>query len=161
MLQIINNYTEVQKSNIFFLFTNKFDAEKLTFLNLWENILSKIESLFEKQKNISLKIYLGRDDFEEVILFFYLDRKQDIHHFLWENIDKIPEKITFEYHKDNILLDSIILWKYDYSEYKQEKKELEINLLCPEIYKKNLLERLSTLKNITDARDIVNKPFLW
>jgi len=24
--------------------------------------------------------------------------------------------------------------------------------------KKNLLERLSTLKNITDARDIVNKP---
>lgn len=158
MLQIINNYTEVQKSNIFFLFTNKFDAEKLTFLNLWENILSKIESLFEKQKNISLKIYLGRDDFEEVILFFYLDRKQDIHHFLWENIDKIPEKITFEYHKDNILLDSIILWKYDYSEYKQEKKELEINLLCPEIYKKNLLERLSTLKNITDARDIVNKP---
>jgi len=44
--------------------------------------LSKIESLFEKQKNTSLKIYLGRDDFEEVILFFYLDRKQDIHHFL-------------------------------------------------------------------------------
>lgn len=158
MLQIINNYSEVEKSNLFFLFTNKFDAEKLNFLDLWCKILSKIDSIFEEQKNTTFKVYLGRDDFEEITLFFYLDIKQDIHIFLWENIDKIPGKVTFEYNKNNILLDSIILWKYDYSEYKKEKKDLEINLLVSEGNRKNLSERLSTLKNITDARDIVNKP---
>ncbi len=158
MLQIINSYSEVEKSNLFFLLTNKFDAEKLSFLDLWDKVLSKIESIFEEQKNTTFKIYLGRDDFEELTLFFYLDIKQDIHLFLWENIDKIPGKITFEYNKNNILLDSIILWKYDYSEYKKEKKDLEINLLVSEWNRKNLSERLSTLKNITDARDIVNKP---
>ncbi len=122
MLQIINSYSEVEKSNLFFLLTNKFDAEKLSFLDLWDKVLSKIESIFEEQKNTTFKIYLGRDDFEELTLFFYLDIKQDIHLFLWENIDKIPGKITFENNKNNILLDNIILWKYDYSEYKKKKK---------------------------------------
>ncbi len=158
MLQILSDYKEAKNSNLVFLIKNKFDIEKLNFLLLDEKILFKIEKIVEEQKNTTFRVYLWRDDFEEIILFFYLDIKKDILLFLWENIEKIPEKITFEYSKDNILLDSVILWKYDYNEYKKDKKELEISLICSDWNKKNLSERLSTLKNITDARDIVNKP---
>lgn len=158
MLNIIKSFNEAKNSNLVMLLKNKFDAEKLNFLNLDVKILEKIEKIFSEQKNTTLKIFLGREDYEEIILLFYIDVKKDIQLFLWENIDKIPEKITFEYEKDNILLDSIILWKYEYSYYKQEKKELELNILTQELQTKNLTDRLSTLKNITDARDLVNKP---
>lgn len=158
MLHIIKNFSEVKNSNLVVLLKNKFDIEKLGFLDLDEKILSKIDTLFSEQKNTCFKVFLGREDFEEVIFLFYLDIKKDIYLFLWENIDKIPEKITFEYQKDNIMLDSIILWKYEYSYYKQEKKDLELYVVCEEIHTKNLSQRLSTLKNITDARDLVNKP---
>lgn len=158
MLHIIKNFSEVKNSNLVVLLKNKFDIEKLDFLDLGEKILSKIDIIFSEQKNTYLKVFLGREDFEEVIFLFYLDIKKDIYLFLWENIEKIPEKITFEYEKDNILLDSIILWKYEYSYYKEEKKELELKILTQELQIKNLTDRLSTLKNITDARDLVNKP---
>ncbi len=158
MLNIVKNFSEVKNSNLVFLLKNKFDAEKLNFLDLDEKILSKIEKIFTEQKNTCFKIYLGTEYFEELILLFYLDVKKDIQLFLWENIEKIPEKITFEYEKDNILLNSIILWKYEFSYYKEEKKELELNVLCQDLQIKNLTNRLSTLKNITDARDLVNKP---
>lgn len=158
MLQIVPNIWEVKNSNFLVFVKNTYDLEKLSFLDLPQQITKKIQEIMEKQKNTSFKIYLGRDDFEEIILFFYLDITQDIYGFLWENISLIPEKITFEYQKDNILLDSIILWKYDFHQYKSEKKELEIYIICQELQKNILIQRLSTLKNITDTRDIVNTP---
>lgn len=158
MLHILNNFSEIKKSNLVALLKNKFDFEMYNFLNLDENILSKIEKIFQNQKNICFKIFTGREDFEEIIFLFYWDVKKDLHLFLWENIWEIPEKITFKYEKDNILLDSIILWKYDYREYKSEKKELELNIICEDLQLNNLTYRLSTLKNITDNRDLVNKP---
>lgn len=158
MLEIIQSFTESKNSALVWLIKNKFDLETYSFLNLDEKILSKIEKIFSEQKNTTLKIFLWRDDFEEVIFLFYLDVKKDLHLFLWENIEKLPENITFEYSKDNILLDSIILWKYEYNEFKSEKKELNLQIVTQELSKKSLLERLSTIKNITDARDIVNKP---
>jgi len=158
MLNILNNFLESKKSNLVRLIRNKFDFETYNFLRLDERVLTKVNKIFEEQKNTCFKIYLWRDDFEEVIFLFYLDVKKNIYLFLWENISNIPEKITFLYNKDNILLDSIILWKYDYIEYKEEKKELELNIVCDELSIKNLTDRLSTIKNITDNRDLVNKP---
>lgn len=158
MLNIVSNFNEIKNSNLLVLLKNRFDLEKYNFLNLDQNILNKIEKIFLDQKNTSLKIFLWNDKFEEIIFLFYLDNSQDILLFLWENISKIPEKISFEYEKDNFLLDSIILWKYDFSNYKAEKKQLELNLLCENSKEVFLQDRLSTLKNITDARDIVNTP---
>lgn len=158
MLNIYNSFSQSKNSNLVVLLKNKFDLENYNFLNLDIKILSKIEKIFEEQKNTTFKVFLWWEDFEEVIFLFYLDIKKDLYLFLWENIDKIGEKLTFEYNKDNVLLDSIILWKYDFVDYKQEKKELELNIICQELQIKNLTDRLSTLKNITDARDLVNKP---
>ncbi|MDD5769349.1 MAG: leucyl aminopeptidase family protein [Candidatus Gracilibacteria bacterium] len=158
MLNILKSFTDAKKSNLVILIKNKFDLENYNFLNLENSILLKIDNIFEEQKNTFLKVYTGKDDFEEIIFLFYLDIKKDIFVFLGENIDKIPEKIIFSYNKDNILLDSIILGKYDYIEYKSEKKELELNVVCEDSQIKNLTQRLATLKNITDNRDLVNKP---
>lgn len=158
MLHIWKSFSEIKNSHLVVLLKNKFDFETYNFLHLEEKILSKIEKTFQDQKNTCFKIFTGREDFEEIIFLFYLDVKKDLHLFLWENISQIPEKITFKYEKDNILLDSIILWKYDYIEYKSEKKELELNIICEDLQTNNLTYRLSTLKNITDNRDLVNKP---
>lgn len=160
MLNILNSFSQAKNSTLVALIKNKFDFEKYSFLNLDKKVLSKIDKIFEEQKNTTFKVFLWEENFEEVIFLFYLDVKKDLYLFLWENIDKLGEKITFEYIKDNIMLDSIILWKYDYFEYKTEKKELELNIVCDWLQIQNLTSRLETLKNITDARDIVNKPAL-
>lgn len=158
MLNIIKDFTQAKNSNLLALIKNKFDFEAYNFLNLDIKILEKIEKIFDEQKNVCFKIFLWNDNFEEVIFLFHIDVKKDLVVFLWENIWNIPEKVTFLYNKDNILLDSIILWKYEYLEYKTEKKDLELNIICEDLYVNNLTQRLSTIKNITDARDIVNKP---
>jgi len=158
MLNIINNFENVEKSTLIILLKSRIDLEKYNFLNLEQNILTKIEKLFEEQKNTCFKIFIWREKIEEVVFLFYIDIKKDLHLFLWENISNIPEKITFEYDKDNILLDHIILWKYDFNYYKTEKKELELNLVCTELNIKNLQDRLQTLTNITSCRDLVNEP---
>lgn len=156
MLQIHYSFEEVSQSNLFLLIRNQFDLEKLQFLHLEEKVFSKLQSLVNDQKNTTFRYFLGREDFEEVVLFFYLDASKDIYDFLWENIEKIPDTICFEYQKDEIILDSIILWKYNYQAYKSEKKELSLSIICQESEKKLLSTRLSTLNNISDARDIIN-----
>lgn len=158
MLDILPNFEWIKNSNLVVLLRNRLDFEKYNFLTLDVNILSKIEKNFQEQKNTTLKIYTWNKNFEEIIFLFYLDTKKDLVLFLWENIWLIPEKFSFEYDKDNILLDSLILWKYDFSTYKSEKKDLEINIVCDVNYEHFLQDRLSTLKNITDARDLVNTP---
>lgn len=158
MLDILKDFTQAKGSNLLALIKNKFDFETYNFLNLDKSILEKIEKIFDEQKNVCFKVFLGKEDFEEVIFLFHLDIKKDLVVFLWENISNIPEKVTFLYNKDNILLDSIVLWKYEYLEYKTEKKELELSIVCEDLYVNNLTQRLSTIKNITDARDVVNRP---
>lgn len=158
MLNILKNFEWVKNSNLVILIRSKVDFEKYSFLNLDKKILSKVEDIFAKQKNEVKRFFLWREDFDEVIIFFHLESKKDLHVFLWENISSLPDKITFEYDKDNILLDSIILWKYDFDNYKSEKKELELNIVCHDLLMNVLEERFYTLKNITDCRDLVNKP---
>ena len=158
MLDILRWFEWIKNSNLVALITNRIEFEKYNFLTLDVNILSKIENIFQEQKNTTLKIFTWNKDFEEILFIFYLDSKKDLTLFLGENIWLIQNKITFEYSKDNILLDSIILWKYDFSTYKSEKKDLEINIVCDENNEYFLRERLSTLNNITQARDLVNTP---
>lgn len=158
MLQIIQDYNEVVSSNGVFLLKNKFDIEKLNFLKLDTKIISKIEKIILEQKNTVFKVFVSNEHFEELIFLFYLDVSEDIYVFLWKNISQLPEKITFEYQKDNVLLDSIILWKYEYNYYKEVKQELELHVYASELDMKYLWNRLLTLKNITDVRDLVNKP---
>lgn len=158
MLNITKNFEWITSSNLVILLRSRVDFDKYEFLNLDKKILSKIEEIFNEQKNVVKKFFLAREDFEEVIFLFHLDNQKDLYLFLWENISSLPDKITFEYSRDNILLDSIVLWKYDYDNYKSEKKELDLNIICPEMFMSLLEERFYTLKNITDCRDLVNKP---
>lgn len=158
MIEIISSLKQAKNTQWVFLVTNRFDFEKYVPYGLWEKVLKKVEDIFIKQKNTTLKIFLGRDDFEEIVFFFYLDATQDIFVFLWEQIPSLSDNITFSYHQDNILFDSIILWKYQYDTYKTEKKEVHLSIECPEISLVSLEERYKTLECILDCRDLVNKP---
>ncbi|MBW7954724.1 hypothetical protein H3C61_02840 [Candidatus Gracilibacteria bacterium] len=157
MLEIINKFEDKKNTNLVFLIKNKFDLEKINFLNLDKNIIDKLNNILKDQKNTTFKIFLG-GDYEDLILFFHLDISKNILVFLGENISILPNNLTFEFNKDNILLDSVILGKYDYVEYKKEKKELDLNIVCSDLDRNFLIKRLTTLKNITDCRDLVNKP---
>lgn len=158
MLNIVKTYEWIRNSNLVVLVNSREDLDKIKFLNLWDKINSKLENNFEEQKNVVLKFFLWREDFEEIVFLFYLDQKKEIHLFLWEKISELPNKITFEYSKDNILLDAIILGKYDFDLYKTQKQDFDLNIICSDLYTKFLDERFYTLKNITDCRDFVNKP---
>lgn len=158
MLELISSLDQAKKSNLVVFLTNRFDFEK--YLPLWigEKALVKIEEIFKNQKNTTFRIFLGRDDFEEIIFFFHLDISQDPFVFLWEHIASLPENLTFSYQKNNILLDSILLGKYEYDFYKTQKKEITFFVECSESLLGAFEERYETLLNILSCRDVVNKP---
>jgi hypothetical protein len=58
MLNILNSFLESKKSNLVRLIRNKFDFETYNFLRLDERVLTKINKIFEEQKNTCFKIYL-------------------------------------------------------------------------------------------------------
>lgn len=158
MLNIINNFSEAKNSNLVVLLKSRLDFDKYNFLNFERNILDKVEKNFQEQKNTILNVFFWNENFEEITFLFHLDEEKDINIFLWESISKLKDNLTFEYKRDNLLLDHLILWKYDYSEFKTDKKSLELNIVCDEILNIFLEERINTLTNITNIRDLVNKP---
>ncbi len=158
MIEIISSLNQAKNANWVFLVTNRFDFEKYIPFWLWEKVIKKVENIFEAQKNTSLTIFLGRNDFEQITFLFYLDIKQDIFQFLAENIPLLWEKITFSYNPDNILFDSIILWKYSFDTYKSEKSNHIFTIECTDILLSNLEERYQTLLQIIECRDFVNTP---
>lgn len=153
---LIKDYKEVSDSNIVFVIKNKIWLEDLSFLNLDENIIQKLNNIIDKQENTLFTHYLWREDFENLYVIFYLDINKDFDIYLWSMMWKLPKSLTFEYKKDEILLDNIVLWKYEFTRYKKEEKELILNILAQDIFEWSLESRLKTLQNIIWARDIVN-----
>gem|GEM_PF-898313 len=158
MLHIVDSISVVKKSNLVLLLKNRNDLDQFDGEFLEDHIKAKIEEIFVKQKNTTFRVYVGREDFEEIIFLFYLDISKNITVFLGENIASLPESIAFFYNKDDILLDSIILGKYEYDYFKTEKKDLTFWVVTGDILRKFLEQRLSTLRNVADCRDLVNLP---
>ena len=81
MLDILRWFEWIKNSNLVALITNRIEFEKYNFLTLDVNILSKIENIFQEQKNTTLKIFTWNKDFEEILFIFYLDSKKDLNPF--------------------------------------------------------------------------------
>lgn len=160
-ISILENTNFKNKTNLVLLINNKEDINNFKSLNLgFSDLFSqKISSLFSENKNTIFKFYYWKDSIDEVIFLFYLDKTKNVNLFLWEYIKDLPNDISFYYKNDNILLDSIILWKYSYDKYKSDKKDIKINIILDKSSSKKVLnDRLNTLNNITNCRDLVNCP---
>jgi leucyl aminopeptidase len=120
--------------------------------------IDKMESLFVAQKNTKITFFVGREDFEEITFLVYLDANETLLSFVTQHIETLPNTLTFTYHQDNILLDSILLRKYEYDFYKSEKKDFEFFVEVSENNLHYFEERYQTLLTIMECRDLVNKP---
>lgn len=158
MLTLQSDITQIEKSNLVYIVKNEFDLEGLEFLKLDPKVFTKITEILNKQENTYESFYLGWKNFESLHIFFYLDVNTDIFVFLWEHIAKLPNNLSFFYKNDFTLLDSIVLGKYEFTPFQSEAKEFDLTIISPEELQEKINQRLSTLKNITDARDIVNTP---
>jgi hypothetical protein len=72
-------------------------------------------------------------------------------------LPNLPEKITILSNNNNNILDIIdtsILSRYKFNNYKTEKKEDEINIVINSDNKQLVKNRLETLDNIILARDL-------
>ncbi len=190
MLKIEKNINKIKKSNLFYLIEKKSDIKILEdldieWLELNPNILSKIKEIFKEWKNNSLDFFLWDNNFEKLIVIFYLDdSKQDLIYFA-SNIFRgfNWNELTICSNNDKSLLDLLdlsILSRYKFTKYKTEesqKDKVQI-LLTKQNWKKDtiklsdkkqkksdidyLIEKLEdrkkTLDNIIFARDLWTMP---
>ncbi len=192
MIKIEKNVLKIKSSNLFYLIKNKSDINILEKLDLeWldcnKNILEKIEEVFKKQKNTLLEFFLWNNNFEKIIIIFYLNEsKFSLIDFAWDIFRNFKENnltICANNDKDLLkMLDLSILSRYKFTKYKTDKnnKSDKINILFTNniINKKDIVKlwkkddltlnfkelkaklelRYETLKNIILARDLWTMP---
>ena len=183
MINIEKNPKKIKNSNLFYLIENKSDLKKLEELKLeWFNkkILEKLKDILKKQENSFFEFFLWENNFEKLIVIFYLDsRKKTIEYFAsdifrnfrWNNLTICANN------EENLLkmLDLAVLARYKFREFKTDKKEQKkdkINILLldnlskktvklannKDSIKQKILERYSTLENVILARDLWTMP---
>jgi len=156
MITFAPSFSDNVHKNGVFLLQNASDIVQLDFLHLPSEVTKKITTTFQKQKNTLLSFVLDNEIFEEIFVLVHCDKRQDIRVFLGEHMASLPEKLTFLYEENNILLDAVVLGKYVYDEYKEEKNDLQITLITSKTGEEIAKTRIKTLENILCARDIVN-----
>lgn len=162
MIKFVEKLDKIKDSNLFYIIEKKEDLEKLSFLKLDKNIKLDLLSSFTKRENKLKQYFLWKKDFTNIFLLFYLDKeKRNIFEILWENIIKLPWNFTIlSNSKENNLrlLESSLLTRYKFQDYKSEKKEDKIYFLSNKKEQKELEERKKTIDIIIDARDMWETP---
>ncbi len=131
MIKLEQNINKITKNNLIYLIEKKSDIKILDKFDLeWldknKNILEKIEKIFKNRKNSSLEFFLWENNFEKLIIIFYLDNsKQTLIEFASDIFRKIKENKLTICSNDDInliqMLDMCILARYKYTEYKTDK----------------------------------------
>ncbi len=173
MIKLEKKLNKIKNSNLIYLIEKKSDIKFLEKLDLeWldrnKNILEKILKTFENKKNTSLEFFLWDNNFEKIIIIFYVDKtKQTLIEFVSNIFRKLEiNNLTLSSGNDESLLellDIAILARYKYIKYKTDKLEKkldEITILLSKNKKseENILIRYETLKNIVFARDLWTMP---
>lgn len=57
MIKKVKNFDKIKNSNLFFILEEEKDLEKISFLDLSENILSDLKSKIEKKRNLTFWIF--------------------------------------------------------------------------------------------------------
>jgi len=162
MLKILKNIKDISNSNLVYFIEKERDIEKIQFLNLNENILNKINKIIKKEKSIMEDFFIWDYNIEKIFILFYFKKdKKDLLYFLWEHFPELPNNITILSNNDkNILtlLDSCLLSRYKFQNYKTEKKKDEIFIITDDLNKKKIETRVETIKNIILSRDLAETP---
>lgn len=162
MVELKENLSEITDSNLVYLLEKKEDLDKLLELKLDKSILSKILEIIKKWENKVINFFIWNSNFENIyIMYFNKSWKSTLIEFLWENFPKLPEKLTLLSNNNDNLIDiinSCLLSRYKFGQYKTEKKEDIIFILSTKDTKKLIQDRLNTIENIILARDLWETP---
>ncbi len=193
MLKIEKNLVKIKNNNFFYLIEKKNDIKILEKLDLeWidknKNILEKINKTFEKWENTALEFFLGDNNFEKLVIIFYLDNsKESFIYFASSLFRNFKENnLTICANNDKSLLDMLdmsILSRYKFNKYKTDKKAKKEDKITILLTKDNLktkstivlgkkdsnkisfrdlenliLDRYKTLENIVLARNLWTMP---
>ncbi len=162
MLKIKTHITDIKDSNLVFLVEKTTDINLLKKLKLEKKITEKITEIIKAWKNTKFSFFLWTKSYENlIILFFNPKEKQTLIEFLWSEFPKLSDKLTLlSNNEKNIetIMDTALLSRYSFENYKTKKKKQEINILINNENKKLVKNRLETLENIILARDLWETP---
>ncbi len=161
MIKILDNIKKIKNSNLVYLISKNQDLIKLDFLKLSPIIIKKIKNIIKKWKNRKFEFFLWKKELEKLVIFFYFKKsKKDLVYFLWKYFSSLENNITLLSNNNNFisLIDTCILSRYKFQNYKTKKEEDNINIIVDFDNKNEIKERISTLKNIIYARDLWETP---
>jgi len=162
MIKLQKNLSDIKKSNLVYLIENKSDLKIIEFLNLDKIIPNKISNTIKKWKNKNLSFFIWNDSFEYLHIFYLNKKNKDTYiEFLWEKVKDLPSKMTLIANNDiNLitLIDTCLLSRYKFEDYKTKKSKQKINIKIDINNKALVQDRLSTLENIILSRDLWETP---
>lgn len=162
MLKLVAKIKDIKDSNLVFLLESKNDIKLLDELNLDQKINIKIEEIIKSDKNQVSTFFLGEENFEYIFIIFYSSKStKTLIEFLWEEIPKLPSKLSLLTNSEVSLislLDTTLLSRYKFNKYKSEKEEDLISVLINKNSEELVKNRLKTLENIILARDLWETP---
>lgn len=161
MLKIIEDSKEIKNSNLVFLAENQADIEKLKSFNIDDKIIKNIKEKIKKWKSEMINFFIWEKNLERLFLIYHNSKDKNIDVFLWNCFRSLPNNFTILSNNEQNsikLLNSSLLGRYKYTEFKTDKKEEKIYFLTNKKTKELLKERLKTIENILFARNLSSKP---
>ena len=158
MLHIKTKFKDLKAKNRVYYMKEVQDIEKLEIYNLSETLKQHIKKAFQEEKGSLQEYFIENASFERlyIIIGKEVNHKQEVL-FLGKHLSKLPESFTLmATNPENItlLLETTLLSRYRFQEYKSEKKKDYIEIFTESSKKKMIEDSLERVRNIHLARDL-------
>ena len=158
MLHIKTKLKDLKSKNRVYYMKEVQDIEKLEIYNLSETFKQHIKNAFQEEKSSLLEYFVENQSFERLYILISKENthKQEIL-FLGKYFSKLPESFTLmlsDSENIKILIETALLSRYTFQEYKSEKKKDSIEIFIESSQKKMLEDSFERVKNIILARDL-------
>lgn len=162
MLHIKTKLKDLKAKNRVCYIKERKDIEKLNIFELSPALQKNIEKAFQDEKSSLNEYYIENASFERLFILIWKEKsnKQEVL-FLGKHVSKLPESFTlFAPHPENVrvLLETTLLSRYTFQEYKSEKKKDYIEIFVESSQKKMIDDTVERIKNIYIARDLWETP---
>ena len=94
MIKKVKNFDKIKNSNLFFILEEEKDLEKISFLDLSENILSDLKSKIEKKETWIFEYFMWLKNFSKLYIFLNLDDSKNLDYTLWKEMNRLDKNIT-------------------------------------------------------------------
>lgn len=161
MIKKVFDFEKIKNSNLFFFIEEEKDLEKISFLNLSENILKDISEKITKKETWLFEYFMWGKNFRCLFVYIFIDKTKNLDYLLWKEFVKLPNNFTvFTNNSQNIetLLNHSLLTRYKFEDYKTEKTKEKIYFFVDRETEKIFDERLKTIENIILARNLGTMP---